>query len=63
MLSGVPEVLLKLCNSRASFEDTKLSSGKNFSRDQIIKSVYYYICVKRGRKQPTEENVKRKKYF
>ena len=63
MLSEVLEVLLKLRNSRTSFEYKTLSSGKNFSRDQIIKSVYYNFCVKRGRKQPTEENLKGKKCF
>ena len=40
MLCEVPEVPLKLRSSRTSFEDTKLSSVKSFSRDQIIKSVY-----------------------
>ena len=40
MLSEVPEELVKLRNSRTSFEDLKLSMlWKNFSRDQIIKSL------------------------
>ena len=38
MPKEVTEVLLKLRSSRTSFEDTRLSSGKHFPKNQLIKS-------------------------
>ena len=47
MLSEVPEMLLKLHNSRTSFEDTKLDSGKILKGSNNKVSMLRFLCKER----------------